>query len=312
MHRSGRHDNRAEGQLSLPVRPWLAMAGQSLSHGSLALTASFSSYGLGLRKDHYRDFLETDVAVDFVEVISENFMVPGGRPRDIVRRVRERHPVALHGVSMSIGSADGLDRAYLDRLKALVEEIEPLFVSDHLSWSRFEGFNSHDLLPLPYTQEALDVVCANIGMAQDVLDRTMLIENPSSYVAFDGSTMTEWQFIDAMCARTGCHLLLDVNNIFVSASNHGFDPLAYLDGIPFDRVRQIHLAGHSQGADMLIDTHDQPVPPPVWALYEQAIARAGPVATMIERDDAIPPLCDLLDELAIARAIGVSIDRKAA
>lgn len=276
------------------------------------MTASFSGYGLGLRKDHYRDFLETDVAVDFVEVISENFMVPGGQPRDILRRVRERHPVALHGVSMSIGSADGLDRAYLDRLKALADEIEPLFVSDHLSWSRFEGFNSHDLLPLPYTQEALDIVCNNIGMAQDVLGRAMLIENPSSYVAFDGSTMTEWQFIDAMCARTGCHLLLDVNNIFVSATNHGFDAIAYLDGIPFARVRQIHLAGHSQGADMLIDTHDQPVPPPVWALYEQAIARVGPVATMIERDDAIPPLGDLLDELAAARAIGVSVDRKAA
>ena len=276
------------------------------------MTASFSGYGLGLRKDHYRDFLETDVAVDFVEVISENFMVPGGRPRDILRRVRERHPVALHGVSMSIGSADGLDRAYLDRLKALVDEVEPLFVSDHLSWSRFEGFNSHDLLPLPYTHEALDIVCANIGMAQDVLGRAMLIENPSSYVAFDGSTMTEWQFIDAMCDRTGCHLLLDVNNIFVSATNHGFDPLAYLDGITFDCVRQIHLAGHSQGGDMLIDTHDQPVPPPVWALYKQAMARVGPVATMIERDDAIPPLGELLDELAAARAIGVSIDRKAA
>ncbi|BBD98854.1 DUF692 domain-containing protein [Sphingobium amiense] len=276
------------------------------------MTTSVPGFGLGLRKDHYRDFLETDVAVDFVEVISENFMVPGGRPRDMLRRVRERHPVALHGVSMSIGSADGLDRAYLDRLKALVDEIEPLFVSDHLSWSRFQGFNSHDLLPLPYTQEALDTVCANIEMAQDVLGRTMLIENPSSYVAFDGSTMTEWQFIDAMCARTGCHLLLDVNNIFVSASNHGFDPLAYLDGVPTNRVRQIHLAGHSQGADMLIDTHDQPVPPPVWALYEQAIARVGPVATMIERDDAIPPLGDLLDELVTARAIGTSMKRKAA
>jgi uncharacterized protein (UPF0276 family) len=276
------------------------------------MTIHFSGYGLGLRKEHYRDFLETDVAVDFVELISENVMVPGGRPRDIARRVRERHPVALHGVSMSIGSADGLDRAYLDRLKALVDEIDPLFVSDHLSWSRFEGFNSHDLLPLPYTHEALDIVCANIAMAQDILGREMLIENPSSYVAFDGSTMTEWQFIDVMCARTGCHLLLDVNNIFVSASNHGFDPIAYLDGVPADRVRQIHLAGHSQGTQLLIDTHDQPVPPPVWALYEQAVSRVGPVATMIERDDAIPPLAELLDELAMARSIGAPADRKAA
>lgn len=272
----------------------------------------FSGYGLGLRKDHYRDFLETTVPVDFVEVISENFMIDGGRPTDTLRRVRERHPVALHGVSMSIGSADGLDPAYLVRLKALVDAVEPLFVSDHLSWSRHGSFNSHDLLPLPYTPEALDIVCANIGHAQDVLQRPMLIENPSSYIAFDGSVMTEWAFIDAMCARTGCHLLLDVNNIFVSAANHGFDPLAYLAGIPADRVRQVHLAGHSRGADMLIDTHDQPVPPSVWALYAQAIERIGPVATMIERDDAIPPLDELLTELAIARSIGAAAHRQAA
>lgn len=272
----------------------------------------FSGYGLGLRKDHYRDFLETTVPVDFVEVISENFMIDGGRPTDTLRRVRERHPVALHGVSMSIGSSDGLDPAYLVRLKALVDAVKPLFVSDHLSWSRHGSFNSHDLLPLPYTPEALDIVCANIGHAQDVLQRPMLIENPSSYIAFDGSVMTEWAFIDAMCARTGCYLLLDVNNIFVSAANHGFDPLAYLAGIPADRVRQVHLAGHSRGADMLIDTHDQPVPPSVWALYAQAIERIGPVATMIERDDAIPPLDELLTELAIARSIGAAAHRQAA
>jgi uncharacterized protein (UPF0276 family) len=265
---------------------------------------TFSGYGLGLRKEHYRDFLETQVPVDFVEVISENFMVDGGRPRDTLRRVRERYPVALHGVSMSVGSADGLDRAYLLRLRELVDEVEPLFVSDHLSWSRFAGFNSHDLLPLPYTEEALDVVC--------VLQRAMLIENPSSYIAFDASMMTEWEFIDALCSRTGCHLLLDVNNIFVSASNHGFDALAYVAGIPADRVRQVHLAGHSRGSQMLIDTHDQPVPPSVWRLYEAAMARLGPVATMIERDDAIPPLGDLLAELDIARAIGGEMSQRAA
>lgn len=260
-------------------------------------------FGLGLRKQHYADFLDGDAPVDFVEVISENFMVPGGRPRDIVRRVREKHPVALHGVSMSIGSADGLDADYLKRLRALIDEIDPLFVSDHLSWSRIDGFNSHDLLPLPYTDEALAVVCANIRRAQDVLGRTMLIENPSSYIAFPGAPMTEWQFIEAMCAETGCHLLLDVNNVFVSASNHGFDALAWLDGIPADRVRQIHLAGHSQGRDMLIDTHDRPVPASVWDLYAHAVALTGPVATMIERDDDIPPLADLLAELDCARAI---------
>lgn len=268
------------------------------------MISPFSGYGLGLRKPHYADFLDHRIGVDFVEVISENFMVPGGRPRQILRDVRERYPVALHGVSMSVGSADGLDGAYLARLRQLVEEIEPLFVSDHLSWSRIEGFNSHDLLPLPYTDEALDLVAANIARAQDTLGRPMLIENPSTYIDFPGADMTEWQFLDALCARTGCGLLLDVNNVFVSATNHGFDPIAYLDGIPAGRVRQIHLAGHSQGAALLIDTHDRPVPPSVWDLYAYILPRLGPVATMIERDDAIPPLEELLAELAIARRIG--------
>jgi uncharacterized protein (UPF0276 family) len=271
-------------------------------------------FGLGLRKPHYADFLDGDipVAVDFVEVISENFMVPGGKPRDVLRRVRERHPVALHGVSMSVGSADGVDRDYLARLRLLVDEIEPMVVSDHLCWTRIEGFNSHDLLPLPYTEEALDVVCANIAVAQDMLGRAMLIENPSSYICFDDAPMSEWEFLDAMCARTGCGLLLDVNNIYVSATNHGFDPLAYLAGVPADRVGQIHLAGHSQGRDLLIDTHDQPVPPQVWALYEKAVARIGSVATMVERDDNIPELGELLDELQIARGIALADERRAA
>ncbi len=270
------------------------------------------AFGLGLRKPHYAEFLEHRVAVDFVEVISENFMVDGGRPREILRDVRARYPVALHGVSMSIGSADGLDPAYLARLRALVDEIDPLFVSDHLSWSRIEGFNSHDLLPLPYTVEALDLVCANIGRAQDALGRTMLIENPSSYLDIAPAEMTEWEFLAAMCVRTGCDLLLDVNNVFVSATNHGFDPLAYLDGVPHDRVRQIHLAGHSQGSELLIDTHDQPVPASVWDLYAHVLPHLGPVATMIERDDAIPPLHQLLAELAVARRIAAGDTQAAA
>ncbi len=273
---------------------------------------SFNGFGLGLRSQHYPDFLEHAVDVDFVEVISENFMIDGGRPLDILDRVRARHPVALHGVSMSIGSADGLDREHLARLKTLVDRVDPLFVSDHLCWTRIEGFNAHDLLPLPYTQEAMDVVCANISHAQDVLGRAMLIENPTSYVQFAGADATEWQFIAEMCARTGCDVLLDVNNIFVSASNHGFDALAYLQGIPADRVRQIHLAGHSQGERLLIDTHDRPVPASVWALYAVAVALVGPVATMIERDDDIPPLAVLLAELDTARAIAASPNRRAA
>ncbi|HTV96890.1 MAG TPA: DUF692 domain-containing protein [Steroidobacteraceae bacterium] len=270
-------------------------------------------FGLGLRKPHYRDFLGgTDaVPVDFVEVISENFMVDGGRPLHVLMRVRERHPVALHGVSMSAGSADGVRDDYLGRLRALVDMIDPIFVSDHLSWSRFERFSSHDLLPLPYTREALDVVCANIHRAQDVLGRTMLIENPSTYLSLPGD-MTEWEFLDAICGRTGCGLLLDVNNIYVSASNHGFAAQAYLSGIPADRVCQIHLAGHSQGRELLIDTHDKPVPDPVWSLYASALERVGPVATMIERDDDIPPLCDLLAELDVARDIAQGNLRRAA
>jgi uncharacterized protein len=270
-------------------------------------------FGLGLRKPHYRDFLDdrSVVPVDFVEVISENYMIDGGRPLDVLRRARERHPVALHGVSMSLGSADGLRGDYLERLRSLADMIEPLFISDHLSWSRFERFNSHDLLPLPYTREALEVVCGNIHRAQDILGRTMLIENPSSYVSLPGE-MAEWEFLEAICARTGCGLLLDVNNIYVSARNHGFDTQAYLSGIPAARVRQIHLAGHSQGRELLIDTHDRPVPDPVWSLYAAALERVGPVATMIERDDGIPPLPELLAEIEVARAIARENLRRAA
>ncbi|HEX4740921.1 MAG TPA: DUF692 domain-containing protein [Caulobacteraceae bacterium] len=262
----------------------------------------FHGFGLGLRPPHYQDFLARNVPVDFVEVISENFMVAGGRPLRIMDAVRERFPVAMHGVSMSVGSADGLREDYLVRLKTLADRVRPLWVSDHLCWTGVEGFNSHDLLPLPYTEEALEIVCANVLHAQDVLERPLLLENPSSYLVFADDVMSEWEFIAEMCRRTGCFLLLDVNNIYVSGTNHGFDPMTYLAGIPADRVRQIHLAGHSAGRDLLIDTHDHPVPAPVWNLYEAALGRVGPVATMIERDDNIPLLDELLAELDIARS----------
>jgi uncharacterized protein (UPF0276 family) len=264
---------------------------------------TISGHGLGLRKEHYRDFLETDVPVDFVEVISENFMVDGGQPRNILRQIRERYPLALHGVSLSIGSADGLRVDYLKRLKALVDEMQPVIVSDHLSWSRIGRFNSHDLLPLPYTDEALNIVCNNIDQAQDILGRAMLFENPSSYLAFEGAAMTEWEFLAEMARRTGCGLLLDVNNIFVSASNHGFDAHTFLRHIPANSVRQMHLAGHSQGEHLLIDTHDQPVPDGVWNLYSEAAARFPHAVTMIERDDNIPPLPELMAELDVARRL---------
>jgi uncharacterized protein (UPF0276 family) len=264
----------------------------------------FGGFGLGMRTPHYAAFLEGRVPVDFVEVISENFMGEGGRPLHTLDRVREIHPVALHGVSMSVGSAGGLDPVYLAKLKRLARRVDPLWVSDHLCWTGIDGFNSHDLLPLPYTEQALDIIAANIAHAQDFLERPLLIENPSSYLTFADDAMTEWEFLAELVARTGCYLLLDINNIYVSGTNHGFDPLDYLGAIPVERVRQIHLAGHSVGRDgLLIDTHDHAVPDPVWALYASAIARFGDVAVMIERDDDIPPLEGLLDELDVARSL---------
>ncbi|MEO0590578.1 MAG: DUF692 domain-containing protein [Pseudomonadota bacterium] len=268
----------------------------------------FGGFGLGLRAVHYDDFLGEDgagVPVDFVEVISENYMIEGGRPLRILEEVRARHPVILHGVSMSIGSAGGLDADYLARLAALAQRIEPLWVSDHLCWTRTSAHNSHDLLPLPLTSGALDAVCANITKAQETLGRAMLFENPSSYLTFPEDEMSEWEFLSAMARRTGCYLLLDVNNIYVASQNHGFDPLEYLSGLPLDRVRQIHLAGHDPATEerpVIIDTHDREVSDPVWALYAEAMAMIEqPVATMIERDDNIPPLSHLLAELDRAR-----------
>ncbi|GAA4774286.1 DUF692 domain-containing protein [Novosphingobium ginsenosidimutans] len=264
----------------------------------------FSGFGLGLRKEHHEAFLTAPQPVDFVEVISENFMACGGRPLATLEAVRERYPVILHGVSMSLGADQEPDRAYLAELKTLARRIDPLWVSDHLCWTGFGGHNSHDLLPVPYTAEALARCIRNLTIAQDALERPLLIENPSSYVRFPDSTLTEWQFLAELSASTGCYLLLDVNNVFVSSVNHGFDPLEFLSGIPTGRVRQIHLAGHSQGPEgMLIDTHDAPVPDPVWQLYASAVDHLGPVATMIERDDQVPPLADLLAELAQARCL---------
>lgn len=267
----------------------------------------FGGFGLGLRRTHYDDFLSGDVPVDFVEVISENYMIEGGRQLRILEQVRSKLPVILHGVSMSIGSAGGLDADYLAKLKALAERIEPLWVSDHLCWTRTSAHNSHDLLPMPLTGEALQVVCDNIERAQNALGRAMLFENPSSYLTFPEDEMSEWEFLSAMTRRTGCYLLLDVNNIYVSARNHGFSAQDYLAGLPLDRVRQIHLAGHDPATperDIIIDTHDREVADGVWDLYARAIAMLPqPVATMIERDEHVPSLPDLLAELDRARGI---------
>ena len=274
--------------------------------------APFHGFGLGLRIPHFQNYLTESVPVDFVEIISENFMVAGGRPLHVLDEVRERWPVAMHGVSMSIGSADGVRSDYLERLKALADRVRPLWVSDHLSWSRVGEVNFHDLLPLPFTEEALDTVCANIEHVQNVLERPLVLENPSTYLTFADDQMTEWAFLAEMTKRTGCYLLLDVNNIYVSGTNNGFDPYDYLAGVPAERVRQIHLAGHSQGRGRLIDTHDEPVPDPVWDLFARIYPGLGPVAAMIERDDNIPPLQDLLDELDIARRIAGDVTAAAA
>jgi uncharacterized protein (UPF0276 family) len=260
-------------------------------------------HGIGLRAEHYAEVLETNPPVDWFEVISDNFMVPGGNPRRVLRAVRERWPVVLHGVSLSLGSADPLDARYLDALAALAREIEPAIVSDHLCWSSHGGAYAHDLLPLPFTEEALVHVAERVLRVQDHLQRQILVENVSSYVAFTQSTMTEWQFLAALAARTDCGLLLDANNVFVSAHNHGFDARAFIDAIPVGRVGQFHLAGHSRLGELLLDTHDQPVRDEVWELYRHAVTRFGAVPTLIEWDDKLPPLGRVVEESLRAKAV---------
>ena len=261
------------------------------------------SFGLGLRTDHYDAVLDNAPPVDWLEVLSENYMVGGGKPLAYLDRFAERYPLVMHGVSLSIGSTDPLDRAYLIELKALAERIRPAWISDHLCWTGVAGRNLHDLLPLPHTEEAVRHVAARVREVQDFLGQRILLENASTYLDFTHSAMPEWEFVSAVAEAADCLLLLDVNNVYVNSQNHGFDPLHYLDGIPMSRVQQIHLAGHSRNGELLIDTHDQPVPEPVWALYAETLRRSGPVATMIERDDNIPPLDELLDELHRARDV---------
>jgi len=267
------------------------------------LTYPALGFGLGLRVDHYEAILAGRPAVDWFEALTENYLVPGGKPLDYLRRIRERYPLAMHGVSLSIGSTAPLDREYLRQVKALAARIEPAWISDHLCWTGVGGRNTHDLLPLPYTEEALENVVARVRTVQDILGRRILLENVSSYVAFSDSRLTEWEFLAEVARRADCLILLDVNNIYVSAVNHEFDALEYLDAVPAERVQQIHLAGHENHGDYLVDTHDHPVPDPVWELYAHAVGRFGAVSTMIERDDHIPPLVELCAELDAARAL---------
>jgi uncharacterized protein (UPF0276 family) len=260
-------------------------------------------FGLGLRPIYYPDILDTAPPVDWFEIISENFMVPGGRPLAMLDRVRADYPIVMHGVSMSIGSTAPLDFDYLKGLKQLAQRVEPAWISDHLCWTGVHGINLHDLLPLPYTEEALNHVADRIRRVQDFLGRRIAIENVSSYVTFASSEMDEWTFVRELAERADCWLLLDVNNIFVSAFNHDFDASAFLRSIKPERVIQMHLAGHSDCETHKIDTHDQPICDGVFALYAEAVRHIGPVSTMIERDDNFPLFSELLSELDRVRAI---------
>ena len=250
-------------------------------------------YGVGLRRQHYSHVLETCPSVEWFEVISENFMVAGGRALEVLEGVRASYPIAMHGVSLSIGSTDPLNRDYLRQLRDLARRFEPAWISDHLCWTGVGGRNLHDLIPLPYTDEALRHVVARIREVQDILERPLLIENVSSYMAFADSTMTEWEFISTIADEADCGILLDLNNIFVSAFNHRFDANEYVDAVPAERVVQYHLAGHSDHGTHLLDTHDHPICDAVWALYERAVRRFGAVSAMVEWDDNIPEFAEL-------------------
>jgi uncharacterized protein (UPF0276 family) len=281
--------------------------------GLLGMAFRNLGFGLGLRAEHYESILEdTDLihqkqAIDFFEVITENYLVPGGKPLYYLDQIRARYPVVMHGVSLSIGSSDPLDLDYLAQVKALAGRIEPAWISDHLCWTGVAGKNAHDLLPLPYTQEAIDHVVSRLDQVQTVLGRPVLIENVSSYLNYQESTYSEWAFISEIMKRSGCFMLLDVNNVYVSSVNHDFDPMEYIGHIPTSAVCQIHLAGHSDCGDYVIDTHDQEIADVVWNLYAETIRHHGFISTVIERDDHIPPLAELLKELHYAKHIAAQI-----
>lgn len=267
----------------------------------------FLGFGLGLRPEHYEDVLTNKPDLDWFEILTENYLIPGGKPLYYMDKIRELYPMVMHGVSLSLGSSDPLNQEYLQQLKTLVARVQPQWVSDHLCWTGVNGINAHDLLPIPYTWEAVHHVVSRIQQIQDFLGRPILIENVSSYLTYKQSEMSEWDFLLEIVRQAGCYILLDVNNVYVSAINHCFDPLDYIHAMPADRVAQIHLAGHSNHGDYIIDTHDAPVIQPVWDLYAQTIQHLGKVSTMIERDDNIPPLDELLAEVQQARRITASV-----
>ena len=261
-------------------------------------------YGLGLRSVYYQQIIEQSPQVDWFEIVSENYLVQGGKALYYLDAIAERYPLVMHGVSLSIGGPHSLDPDYLKQLKQLADRVKPAWISDHLCWSRGNAHQLHDLLPLPYTAESLEYIAGRVAQVQDVLQRPLVLENVSSYVRAASDDFTEWEFLAALTRVSGCELLLDVNNVYVSSRNHGFDPWTFIQNLPKDKVRQLHLAGHIDYGDYVIDTHDHPVSDPVWALYQRTLEHFGPVATLLERDDHFPPFEELLDELQKARELG--------
>ncbi len=266
----------------------------------------FLGFGLGLRSQHYEYILNNQPDVDWFEILTENYMIDGGKPMYYLDAFVERYPLVMHGVSMSIGSTDKLNRDYLKKLKQLIQRVKPKWISDHMCWTSAKQINSHDLLPLPYTSETVDHLVNRIKQVQDYLEQPILLENVSSYLTYKESKTTEWDFLNEITRQSGCFLLLDINNIYVSARNHGFDAKVFIDGIDRSSVRQFHLAGHSDFDTYVIDTHDHDVCQSVWDLYDHALERFGAISTMIERDDNIPDFPDLLAEMNQARQIAKS------
>lgn len=276
----------------------------NMHHAQHPVTQTNAGVGIGLRTRHYPDFLAEPQAVDWLEIITDNYLVDGGKPLVLLDQIRANYPMVMHGVAMSVGAVSGIDEDYLKRVRALADRVEPMWVSDHLCWIGGPGPEQlHDLYPLPYTDEAARHVITQIKRIQDVLQRRFVIENVSSYIDYKHSAASEWQFLSHIANESDCLLLLDVNNVYVSSVNHGFDPLHYLSGLPAHRIQQIHLAGHSDNGDHIVDTHDHPVAPAVWSLYREACRLFGSVPAMIERDDNIPALSELLAEVATARHI---------
>ncbi len=279
----------------------------------MSLRYPYLGYGLGLRSDHLESIVSTlPQQVDWFEAVTENYLVPGGNPLYYLEQIREHYPVVFHGVTLSIGSTDPLNQGYIKQIKRLADRIKPVWISDHLCWSGCDGVILHDLLPLPQTEAVINHVVARVKQVQDILGQRFVLENISTYGDYKSSQMPEWEFVSRIAEEADCLILLDINNIYVNSVNHGFDPHDYLANIPVERVQQFHLAGHINRGTHIIDTHDSPIINSVWSLYQTAVARfstsnLGPVSTMIERDDNLPPLEELITELEYAKKLAAEV-----